>query len=70
MNFNSGGYRIHDIDCQRVSAVAQFLYRGYEVSMSQIFKPPTKVLVFADSKTNPVHEAYTVADAIEWINRQ
>lgn len=70
MEYGFQKFRIQNVFCERVRACAQFLYRGYEVSMSQIFDTPSKVAVFAkNGKGGMVHECDTVQEAITWIIR-
>lgn len=67
MDFRQG-FRIQDITGMRVDAVAQFMFRGYEVSMSQIFTTPSEIAVLHNDRF--VHLCSTVEEAIEWILEQ
>lgn len=62
-NFN---FRILNMDGEAERAVAQFMYKGYEISMSKIFDN-VPVAVFHG---NDMVEHYTVQDAIEWVDAQ
>lgn len=60
-------FRILGVDSENVKAVAQFMYKGYEISMSKIFDN-VPVAVFRGK--DMVNEHYTVQDAIEWVDAQ
>lgn len=70
-DFNSQGFRI--VSCGDAAPVAdvaaQFMYKGYEVSMST-FKSVflLDVAVYQDDKL--AQSCYTVTEAIDWINAQ
>lgn len=63
MNFGIMGY-----DGEKVKAGAGFIYNGYIISMSTVFKNPA-VAVFVDVDGGEiVYEAPSVQSAIEWVN--
>lgn len=67
-DFNSQGFRV--LGCFDVAPVknvaAQFLYRGYEVSMStMVTVGPVEVAVYLHDDL--VKSCYSVAEAIDWI---
>lgn len=71
MNYTFQDFRIQNVRRQRVAACAQFKFRGFEVSMSQIFDSPSKVAVFAnEGEGSMVFECDTPAEAIDWIMAQ
>jgi hypothetical protein len=63
-NFN---FRILNMDGEAERAVAQFMYKGYEISMSKIFD---NIPVAVYGNNDLVGEHYTVQDAIEWVDAQ
>lgn len=68
-NFNFQEYRI--LSCLTREMVprvaAQFLYKGYEISMSTAFMPyPTRVAVYLNDDFR--HEAETVEQAIRYVD--
>lgn len=62
---------------QPLDAICQFLYRGYQISLSTSGLSqgacPTEVAVFkgaADFKFElQVHQCHTVEEAIDWVNQ-
>lgn len=71
MKYGFQEFRIVNACADRVPACATFLYRGFEVSMSQIFDPPSwsKIAVFArEGEGECVFECDTPEQAIRWIN--
>ena len=60
--------RIVDVCGDKARAAAQFNFRGYWISFSQIFN--CKVAVFEHIDGEMVKESNTVEDAIAWVNTQ
>lgn len=67
MQFNEKGYRISNVGGVRVTAAAQFLYKGYEVSFSQIFNEPS-ICIFLNDELIAEGVA-SVEKAIKYIDR-
>jgi len=66
MKFNHRDFRISDVGGTHVKAVAQFMYKGYEISMSQIFEP--SIAIFKDDYICAA--CISVEAAIEWIEER
>ena len=70
-DFNFQEFRILNCDNREMvpRVAAQFMYRGFEISMSTAFMPyPTKVAVFRNDAFE--YECETVEQAILWVNDQ
>lgn len=51
------------------SHCCQFMYKGYQVSLTTLH--PQEVAVFSDPDSNSaLYTTYTVEEAIDWINAQ
>lgn len=70
--FNWQGFRIIDGNFNKCFGVAQFLYKGYEISMSEMGKDkgacPTEVTIF-DRNNNVVFTGDTAEECINHINQ-
>lgn len=73
IGFNFQEFRIIGPDYKKVYGVAQFMYKGYEISMSEIGIDkgacPTQTAVF-DATGRIVFEADTAEQCISWINEK
>lgn len=71
IDFNFQEFRIIGSDYKKVFGVAQFMYKGHEISMSEMGVDkgacPTQTAVFNDAGC-VVFEADTVEQCINWIN--
>jgi len=66
MNFNHLQFRISDYAGRKVEkTVCQFMYKGYEISMSQVFDVPEIAIYYND--THKCHSG-SVEEAIEKID--
>lgn len=66
---NNKNFGILDIDSRLVAASAGFMYKGFIISMSQVFSHYCDVAVFVDDAPDMVYKARSVEDAIEWCNK-
>lgn len=70
-NMNYKQFGIMDVEGNQIAAGAGFAYRGWVISMSQIWQNLPDVVVFDnDSASDVVYTAKSVQDAIEWCNEQ
>jgi hypothetical protein len=68
-NLNAKRFGIMDAHGNHVAAGAGFAYRGYIISMTQIYTSPS-VVVFSGELAEVVYDAISVQDAINWCNLQ
>ena len=64
---NHTGFQIKDVGYEDIRGCATFEYRGYIVSMSNIFNPPNVAILHADDKRVFI-QVNTVEEAINHIN--
>ena len=64
---NHAGFQIKDVGYEDIRGCATFEYRGYIVSMSNIFIPPSVAILRADDKRVFI-QVNTVEEAINHIN--
>lgn len=64
---NYAGFQIKDVGYEDIRGCAAFEYRGYIVSMSNIFNPPNVAILRADDKRVFI-QVNTVEEAINAIN--
>ncbi len=73
-NLNHKGFGIMDTSGNQVAAAAAaaFAYRGFIISMSQVFSNTPDIVVFADKDeySAVLYNANSVQDACEWCNEQ
>ena len=71
VEMNSQGFRIYNEKGNKCYGVAQFIYKGFEVSMSEMGRNKgacaTPVAVY--KRDELITAFYTVEEAIEFINR-
>lgn len=68
---NHKNFGILDVEGNQVAAGAGFIYKGFVISMTQIFMNTPSVVVFVDTDPSElVYDAISVQDAIEWCDRQ
>jgi len=61
--------QIVNLDNKRVQAAAQFLYKGFLISFSTIFKTNSVAIFNVTNETVVKENLNTVEEAINWINK-
>lgn len=69
-NLNAKRFGIMDAQGNHVAAGAGFAYRGYIISMTQIYNTPSVVVFDNADPSNVVYDAFSVEDAICWCDLQ
>jgi len=66
---NDCNFSIKNVSAADIPASAAFVYKGFIISMSTIFKNPDIVVMIDDDFSTVEYRAISVADAIEWVNK-